>query len=84
MTRKQMLMMPYEDAKKTPVETRDLEFSVHTPMTNIIKAYPSLVFKKRGSNGGVTYMYDVTGPKAIIERVMKYTYGWGQPQLAWL
>jgi hypothetical protein len=58
------------------VISRKVEFSVHFPMPSLIKSFPSVKFEKRGSNGGVTYIYELTGPTVWLDKIeRKYAYG---------
>ncbi len=55
--------------------TREVEFSVYTRVAPLITAFPSVTFTKKGGNGGVTYVYDLTGPTVWIEKITrKYAY----------
>lgn len=68
------------------IVTRKVEFSISEGIVpTLIKAFPSVTFVKNGSNGGVTYMYTLTGPTVWLDRIeRKYAYGAGFPTPKWL
>ena len=48
---------------------RLVEFSVNTDVSRIDRAFPSVTFFRKCSNGGVTVEYELSGPCVWIDKI---------------